>query len=462
MSTRHACRAERGSISPSLPGWLLVGAGVVINRWTLGLLAPDGQIDGEWRNAQIVGVQALLILTGLVFALPGLRTWANGGRWRRVLTGVAVPALAMLIMLSGYGLYVYSTKHQHTVDLTRTGAATPEQLQWAEDIRKRAWEVALKNGWFDIEKAKRDGFELQWSDREHYVNRQYMFDDEVLNIEKPEFLIYLDSPRGKLLVGYMFYTRKLMDRGPTPFGPLAAWHFHPWLGRGYCALEQILPVSRPDDKGHCAEGERVNRSAEMLHVYLIDHPLGTFADSMVFPNGEVTFSIAWIHPILVHFTIALFLMAVVLDVVAWLTRRESLHGVAFVNLAVAAVVTLATMAAGMAAEMNVQMSETDHATLHTHKYFAFSVVAAILVLALWRTVLRGRFPRRAAPLYLLIALGAAGLTVTTAYWGGELVYRHGISVAAIDKFTFDNYLRQVDRALGRPPGAPPSVTPDGG
>jgi uncharacterized membrane protein len=164
----------------------------------------------------------------------------------------------------------------------------------------------------------------------------------------------------------------------------------------------------------------------------------------------------------VNFTIALFLLAVLLDLAGWISRRELLHTVAFVNLAAAGVITLATMAAGMAAEMNVQMSETDHATLHTHKYYAFSLVAAIVVLAVWRSILRGRFPLRAAALYMALALGAAALTVMTAYWGGELVYRHGLSVAAIDKFTFENYLRQVDRALGRPPVAPPAAVPDGG
>ena len=137
MSTRHACRNECGSISPSPFGWLLLGAGLVINRWTLGLLAPDGQIDGEWRNAQIAGLQALLVLSGVVFCTPGLRNWAARGGWRAALTAIAVPALAALLMLSGYGVYLYSTKHQHTIDLSRDGAATPEQLQWAEDIRRR-------------------------------------------------------------------------------------------------------------------------------------------------------------------------------------------------------------------------------------------------------------------------------------------------------------------------------------
>jgi len=459
MIPRPACRNERGFIAPRLLGLLLLAGGLLLNRWTLGLLlAPDGQIDGEWRNAQIAGMQLLLVLGGLTLIQPRVRAWCAASRLRLVGVTLAIPALAALLMVAGMGTYTYLTQHQHTINNNRIGDATPAQLQWAEDIRRRGWEVALKNGWFDFEKAKRDGFEPQWGDREHFVNRANLFDDEILNIEKPEFLMYLDTPRGKLLAGYMFFTRHLEDHGPTPFGPLGAWHFHPWPGRGYCALEKILPISRPDEHGQCAEGEWVDRSAEMFHVYLIDHPLGPFTDAMVFPGADAPFDVAWIHPILVHFTVALFLLAVALDLLAWLTRHKSLHTVAFVNLAVAAVLTLGTMAAGMAAEMHVLISEADHALLHRHKNFAFAVVACIVVLAIWRGVLRGGFPARAAPLYMLLALTGAGLTVTAAYWGGELVYRLGVSVRAIDDFALDNYLRKVDNALGRPPLPPRQAT----
>lgn len=461
MIPRLAYRNECGFIAPRLLGMLLIAAGLLLNRWTLGqILAPDGQINGEWRNAQIAGVQIFLVLSGVVLSLPGIRAWTTANRWRLAAVALAVTALSGLLMLAGFGTYIYLTQHQHTVNSSNLGAATPAQLQWADDIRRRGWEVALRNGWFDFEKAKRDGFEPQWGDREHFVNRANLFDDEVLNIEKPEFLMYLDTPRGKLLAGYMFFTRRLEDHGPTPFGPLGAWHFHPWPGRGYCALEGILPISRPDDSGQCAAGERVDRSAEMFHVYLIDHPLGAFTDAMVFPSADERFNIAWVHPILVHFTIALFLLAVALDLIAWLTRFKTLHSVAFVNLAVAAVVTLATMAAGMAAEMHVLVSEADHELLHRHKRFAFAVVACILVLGIWRSLLRGRFPTRAAPLYMLLAVTGAGLTVTAAYWGGELVYKQGVSVRAIDDFALDSYQRKVDSALGRPPTLPRKAVVD--
>ena len=104
----------------------------------------------------------------------------------------------------------------------------------------------------------------------------------------------------------------------------------------------------------------------MFHVYLIDHPLGAFTDAMVFPSADEHFNIAWVHPILVHFTVALFLLAV----------------------------------------------------------------------------------------------SGAGLTVTAAYWGGELVYRLGVSVRAIDDFALDSYQRKVDSALGRPPTLPRKAAVD--
>ena len=51
--------------------------------------------------------------------------------------------------------------------------------------------------------------------------------------DRPEFLMYRDTPSGKLLMGFMFFTRTLEERGPQPGGSLAPWHFHPWGTRGY-------------------------------------------------------------------------------------------------------------------------------------------------------------------------------------------------------------------------------------
>ena len=132
MIPRLACRNERGFIAPRLLGLLLIAAGVLLNRWTLGhILAFDCQINGEWRNAQIAGVRIFLGLSGVVLTLPGLRDWSAASRWRLGAVALAVPALSGTPMLAGFGTYIYLTQHQHTINSSNLGAATPAQLRGA-------------------------------------------------------------------------------------------------------------------------------------------------------------------------------------------------------------------------------------------------------------------------------------------------------------------------------------------
>src|SRR4029078_10659756 len=112
-------------------------------------------------------------------------------------------------------------------------------------------------------------------------------------------------------------------------------------------------VSRPDDQGHCGRGERVSRSAEMLHVWFVDNPLGPYADAMLFPDSWTVVEPTMIHPMVVHFAIALVLVAVFLDLLGVVARRPSLHGAAFINLIGAGVFSIAAVAAGMVAEVRL-------------------------------------------------------------------------------------------------------------
>src|SRR4029450_6891730 len=252
-----------------------------------------------------------------------------------------------------WGISAYRGAHHHTTDMSHAAPPTAEERRWAEAFVERCWESATRHGWLKFEDAQAQGFELQWSDREHYFKREFVFDDAILDPDRPEFLMYRDTPQGKLLIGFMFFARTPEEHGPQPRGSLASWHFHPWNGRGYCAERGILPVSRPDDRGGCAQGVRVNRSAEMLPVWFVDHPLGPFADAMLFPDGASAIDPTLVHPMVVHFPIALLIVAVTLDIAGRFARRPSLHQAAFINLALAAAFAVATIAAGMLAEVRL-------------------------------------------------------------------------------------------------------------
>jgi uncharacterized membrane protein len=436
--------SRAGLTSPRNVGLLLVAIGLLVNPWTLGLLfAPDGSLDGEARVRMVVLVEVFCILSGVALASARLRTWLA------FVTGHVVIATALIAVISlagvgtWWGISAYRGAHHHTMDMSQMAPPTTEQEQWAADFVERCWESARRHGWFKFDAAKADGFELQWSDTEHYLKRDFVFDDKILDPDRPEFLMYRDTPHGKLLMGFMFFTRKLEERGPTPAGSLASWHFHPWGPRGYCAERGLLPMSRPDGKGQCAQGEHVTRSAEMLHVWFVDHPLGPFADAMLFPDNASVIDPTLVHPMVVHFAIALLFIAVTLDIAGKIAARPSLHQAAFINLALASVFAVATIAAGMLAEVRLLISHETHQVLDTHKLLGFSALGGVLLLLGWRLATRGRFPARGGLAYLAMGVLVAALTGGAGYYGSELVYVKGVAVQAIDRHALERHERAV-------------------
>jgi hypothetical protein len=95
-----------------------------------------------------------------------------------------------------------------------------------------------------------------------------------------------------------------------------------------------------------------------------------------------------------------------------------------------------------------------HATLDVHKQLAFASLAGIVLLTLWRYALRGAFPanRAAAAVYLLVSLSGAAAIGGAGYYGGEMVYKQGAGVKAIDTFTRDRYWKQAREVYRQPLG----------
>jgi uncharacterized membrane protein len=291
----------------------------------------------------------------------------------------------------------------------------------------------------------------------------------ILDPERPEWLVYDDSPDGKVLMALMFFTRRLEDVGPTPAGALAQWHYHPYVSPR-CAIEGLWTVAHAVENGECAEGVPVMRTPEMFHVWFIDHPLGTFTEMKIVPEywQEEGFDFRGLHPIVVHFAIALFVIAVALDLLALATGRRDYHRASWLNLACAAVAAAAAVGTGMTAEVLLKPTHEAHQTLDVHRLLGFTSLGTILLLSAWRFVLRGDFPQRAAAAYVVLSLAGLGAIGGTGYYGGEMVYTHGAGVRAIDTFARERYWKQVRDVYRNPANgvllpAAPSVAaePDG-
>ena len=52
-----------------------------------------------------------------------------------------------------------------------------------------------------------------------------------------------------------------------------------------CLYEGLLAMGPVDSKGACADGVPSPRSAEMIHVWFLDHPDGPYATNMSLPAG---------------------------------------------------------------------------------------------------------------------------------------------------------------------------------
>ena len=160
-----------------------------------------------------------------------------------------------------------------------TREASDAERAAADDLVRRTWEAAEKNGWFEFQRGIQDGYKLLHGDKRHYYNEKFIFDDAILDPERPEFLMYYGTPEGQKLAGMMFYTRKPEERGPEIGGPLTLWHYHVWSTPN-CLLRGMLSIDGADADGRCARGEPFHRSPEMIHVWLLDHPGGPFSTSM--------------------------------------------------------------------------------------------------------------------------------------------------------------------------------------
>jgi len=156
---------------------------------------------------------------------------------------------------------------------------TAEQQRHADELVRKCRESAERHGWFDFEQATKDGFKLMYGDLTHHVNEAYVLDDKILDPDRPEFVMFYDTPFGKRLAAFMFLARTPTERGPQIGGPLTVWHSHVWP-KPKCLLGKVLLVGEPDQNGRCARGESGHRSPEMLHVWFIDHPHGPFATHM--------------------------------------------------------------------------------------------------------------------------------------------------------------------------------------
>lgn len=150
-------------------------------------------------------------------------------------------------------------------------------------------------------------------------------------------------------------------------------------------------------------------------------------------------SIALIHPMLVHFPIVLLITACAMDIIM-LAFKKDLSGRQCLPMVTLSALLLGTLSAGIAAIFgDIAFDKAislgfPRGPLETHETLAlitiavFSLHCLLRLLALWR-----RFPLRGLIGWVSALPEMMGviLLITTAYYGGELVYHLGVNVALV-------------------------------
>ncbi|MGB7414420.1 MAG: DUF2231 domain-containing protein [Thermosynechococcaceae cyanobacterium] len=138
-----------------------------------------------------------------------------------------------------------------------------------------------------------------------------------------------------------------------------------------------------------------------------------------------------LHPIIVHFVIAMVLFAFFCDVVGYFTRNRTMFEVSFWNLVVASVSIFFAIIVGQFEAGIAPTYPAVEAVLTQHQILGWSLSALVVTVTAWRFVIRSRSLFKMPPVYLGAATFLVVLVCLQVYLGSQLVWEYGLHVPSV-------------------------------
>jgi len=135
-----------------------------------------------------------------------------------------------------------------------------------------------------------------------------------------------------------------------------------------------------------------------------------------------------LHPLAVHFPIALLSVYLLLDITGSLFKQPNWRRAAGWFLYIGALSAWITIAAGWQAEDSVAHSEVVHSIIEKHEMFGVTVGSLAVFLSIWRILAGGLIQAFANIVYLLLSIIMVTAMVFGADLGGLMVYHYGVGV----------------------------------
>ena len=138
-----------------------------------------------------------------------------------------------------------------------------------------------------------------------------------------------------------------------------------------------------------------------------------------------------IHPIVVHFVIAMALISVVFDLLGVFTKRRNLFEVSFWNLVVATVAIFVAIIFGQVEAGLANPYGASRDILNYHSTIGWSLSGVLGLLTGWRYVVRQKDPTSLPSGFLVIDAVLAALVFCQMYLGDKLVWVYGLHTVPV-------------------------------
>lgn len=133
-----------------------------------------------------------------------------------------------------------------------------------------------------------------------------------------------------------------------------------------------------------------------------------------------------IHPIVVHFVIAMVLFAFFCDVVGYFTKNSRLYEVSWWNLVFSTIAIFISVIFGQI-EAGLSLAyDAAKPVLNLHTILGWSLSALLTTVTGWRFVIRMRDPQVLPTAYLGVSILLAGVVCFQTFLGDKLVWVYGL------------------------------------
>ena len=172
--------------------------------------------------------------------------------------------------------------------------------------------------------------------------------------------------------------------------------------------------------------------ATISYIFCFFTDLDPIISSLLPPLNEK--NLPWIdviHPIVVHFVIAMALGAVVFDFIGIIFKKPNLFEVSFLNLIVA---TIAIFIAIVFGQIEAGLSNpygVSRDVLNYHSTIGWSLAGVLSVISGWRYVSRQTNPQVLSKGFVFVDIVLAVLVCTQVYLGDMLVWIYGLHTVPV-------------------------------